>query len=117
MFSSKVPDLQFLTPQLRSLLKAVGCRFLSLMGMEDPLPPFNECLVLIPALPSVLMCLGKSSAPTLLHFPEGLLLHFHLGGGGFSQAQIKGQELIPRQWYPQWDLESKVRCLKAGIYM
>lgn len=32
VFSSKVPDLQLLTPQPRSLLTAVGCRFLSLMG-------------------------------------------------------------------------------------
>lgn len=87
--------------------------------MEAPLASISRkgCLVLVPALSSVFRDLGKSRAPTLLQFPEGSLVHLHLGGGDFSQAQTGGRELIPRQWYPQRDLECQVRCLKAGIYM
>lgn len=116
VISSKVPDLQLLTPSSGLCSQLWGAD--SSVWWEMEAPPFKERVFSPHSCPSqCLHGLGQIICSHSAAFSRGFFVHLHLGGGDFSQARTRGQELIPRQQYLQWDLEYKVRCLEAGIYI
>lgn len=91
VFSSKVPALQLLTPSSGLHKHLWGADSSAEWEMEAPLASISNkrCLILIPAPHSAVVGLGKLSAPTLLHFPEGSLVQLHFGGGDFLSSTNK----------------------------
>lgn len=84
VFSSKVPALSS-SPPAQVPINSCGVQIPQFGGKWGLLwPPFPEEVFNSHSCPS--QCfpgLVKLAAPTLLHFPQGSLVHLHFGGGDF----------------------------------